>query len=62
MQTIINSLLPVITVVLIGFSCSSSQSRLSEEQLREINARAQFPDSVNPAEKIRFDFEGYATG
>lgn len=62
MQTISNFLFPVIIVLLTGFSCSSSQSRLSEEQLQEINAQAQFPDSVNPVEKTMFDFEGYTPG
>jgi len=62
MRSIVNSLLLVIAAVLTGFSCGSSQSRLSDEQMQEINARAPFPDSVNPAKTIGFDFEDYATG
>lgn len=49
----------VIASVIMAVACANSKPELTNEQIQEINAQAQFPDSVKPSEKTRFDFENY---
>lgn len=55
-------LLPAVTVVLLAVACGNSKSERSNQQTQEMKAQTQFSDSLNPEEKISFDFENYATG
>lgn len=62
MKTTTHIVIPAIAVVLTLIACKNSNAKHSDVQIQEISAQAQFPDSVDPAEKTRFDFENYATG
>lgn len=68
MKTTIKNIMPVIASVLIAVACGNSKSERSNEQIQETptlpggNAQAQFSDSLNPEEKIRFGFENYIAG
>lgn len=57
MKKTVKMLTPAIASVLIAVACGNAGNKRSQEQLEEINARAQFADTVQPAQTIRFDFE-----
>lgn len=61
MKTIVKFLTPVITLILMAVGCGNSNTKLSKEQIQEINTESQFADTAKPVSSIKFDFENYAT-
>lgn len=48
-----------ILTVLTAVACRDTNSKKSEKEIQELSARAETPDSMEPAEKISFDFDKY---
>ncbi|MCX2679400.1 hypothetical protein OOZ15_05540 [Galbibacter sp. EGI 63066] len=62
MKTKTHILILVMTSIFTVIACKDSKVKHTSTQIEEIHARAQFPDTVDPAEKTRFDFENYTAG